>query len=152
MRLLIVLCASLCFGGSFARAQEPVTDAQRLNAAPFAAKPFPDSPRGLSIPDTSSVTRFGKVAVVTTYSLERTAESWRVPESGQSMTNQEAQLKGYLADHPLLQIGVRAFTRSGRHSDISDSRDPSSLAVRHGHERSEKKVMIDLIQLFGSKK
>ncbi|HEV7121522.1 MAG TPA: hypothetical protein VGN56_01695 [Candidatus Paceibacterota bacterium] len=147
MRLLLVLCAFACYGTS-ALAQE-ATDAQRLNAAAFARRPYIDTLH--AAPQVFGQVKIGRFAIEPSYTLERTAESWRVPESGQDVTTSQVEMKAYLADHPIMKLGVTALMRSGRHNE-PDPRDPSAYAAHFGHDPNETKVMVDLIWLLGLKK
>lgn len=144
MRLLLALCATAacCFGSS-ALALEATTDAQRLNAAAFAHRSSLDEWQGTHGYSTLGL-QFGSVKIVPMYSIDRTAESWRLPESGQDMTTTQMEFKAYMADHPLVKFGFSALMRSGRHKEV-DPRDPAAFASRLGHEPDRKEFKLRMV-------
>lgn len=130
MRLFAVLCAIAGLGASSAYAQD-ATDAQRLNAAAFAhhsIKNTWDAPATVY-----GQVKVGRYAVEPSYSVERTAESWRVPESGQDVTTSQLEFRAYVADHPFVKWGASALMRSGKH-DEANPHDPSALSAHLGGE------------------
>ncbi len=143
---LVALFASLAFCyGHPAYAQEN-TDAQRLHDAAFEKRPYTDVLHAPLVP--YNAIKVGGLTIEHAYSLRRTAESWRVPESGQNVTQTQYEFRMYAEDHPLIKVGVHALMRSGQHSDASSNR----YAVHFGREPDEQKVMIDLMWLFDRKK
>lgn len=133
MRLLLVLCAFCCFGSSALAQETNAVDVQRLNDAAFTTKPFSDPTHMLSLPDNpAGVLRFGKLALVPSYSEQRTGEAWRLPESGQEFTNRNFGLDAFVGRHKTVRIGLGLLMRQAHHDSEPDQRERDrNIPVNH---------------------
>jgi hypothetical protein len=143
---LVALFASLALSyGLPAHAQES-SDAQRLHDAAFASRPFSDP---LYVPQVPYGTlKVGLYSIESAYTVGRLADSWRVPESGQGITQTQYEFRMYAESHPLFKFGAHALMRSGRHESESNDR---FHPIHIGREPDEQKYMVDLAWLFSHK-